>query len=220
MQRRGEHWHGSPCFARPQVCASCGNERPVAFRDWQGQLRCSNALTRTPVIRSWSCSRSSPPSTLTCRSKRSPRRSRRPSPSRLTYRIWRGSCMRKPNCSPRTRRGRRSQWCCRSSMPSAWRALPASCAPPATLPTRSHVEQQRDALRICRNCFARVPQVRLMTWPRQSKSAPTKSIWAGTCPFGQTTNCGTTARRRPRSWVRHHNENPSSTGRPGSFLGR
>ena len=32
MQRRGDHWHCSPCFARPQICAACGQKRQVAYR--------------------------------------------------------------------------------------------------------------------------------------------------------------------------------------------
>jgi hypothetical protein len=41
MQRRGDEWYCSPCFARPQPCASCGQERPVTFRDRHGGPRCS-----------------------------------------------------------------------------------------------------------------------------------------------------------------------------------
>ena len=40
MQRRAEYWYCSPCFARPQVCAACGQERQVAFRDRHGRPRC------------------------------------------------------------------------------------------------------------------------------------------------------------------------------------
>lgn len=40
MQRRDGNWYCSPCFARPQPCAGCGHERPVAFRDRHGQARC------------------------------------------------------------------------------------------------------------------------------------------------------------------------------------
>ncbi|GAA3541713.1 hypothetical protein GCM10022222_26730 [Amycolatopsis ultiminotia] len=40
MQRRDGNWYCSPCFARPQPCAGCGHERPVAFRDRHGQPRC------------------------------------------------------------------------------------------------------------------------------------------------------------------------------------
>lgn len=40
MQRRGEHWYCSPCFVHPQVCAVCGQERQVAFRDRHGRPRC------------------------------------------------------------------------------------------------------------------------------------------------------------------------------------
>lgn len=40
MQRRGEEWFCSPCFVRPQICASCGEERQVAFRDRHGHPRC------------------------------------------------------------------------------------------------------------------------------------------------------------------------------------
>jgi hypothetical protein len=41
MQRRGENWCCSPCFARPQPCAGCGQERPVTFRDRHGEPRCA-----------------------------------------------------------------------------------------------------------------------------------------------------------------------------------
>jgi hypothetical protein len=41
MQRRGENWYCSPCFARPQPCASCGQERQVTFGDRHGGPRCS-----------------------------------------------------------------------------------------------------------------------------------------------------------------------------------
>jgi hypothetical protein len=40
MQRRGDDWYCSPCFIRPQACASCGRERQVAFRDRHGRPRC------------------------------------------------------------------------------------------------------------------------------------------------------------------------------------
>ena len=41
MQRRGEDWYCSPCFARPEACAACGQQRHVTFRDRQGRPRCS-----------------------------------------------------------------------------------------------------------------------------------------------------------------------------------
>lgn len=41
MQRRGEHWYCSPCFTRPEVCARCGQQRQVAFRDRHGRPRCN-----------------------------------------------------------------------------------------------------------------------------------------------------------------------------------
>jgi hypothetical protein len=41
MQRRGDHWYCSPCFVRPEVCAGCGHERQVTFRDRHGGPRCS-----------------------------------------------------------------------------------------------------------------------------------------------------------------------------------
>ncbi len=40
MQRRGDDWFCSPCFDHPQVCAGCGHERPVTFRDRHGRPRC------------------------------------------------------------------------------------------------------------------------------------------------------------------------------------
>jgi len=40
LQRRGDHWYCSPCFVRPQICAACGHERQVAFRDRHGRPRC------------------------------------------------------------------------------------------------------------------------------------------------------------------------------------
>lgn len=40
MQRRDAHWYCSPCFVHPQVCAACGCERQVAFRDRHGRPRC------------------------------------------------------------------------------------------------------------------------------------------------------------------------------------
>lgn len=40
MQRRGDHWYCSPCFVHPQVCAACGHERQVTFRDRHGRPRC------------------------------------------------------------------------------------------------------------------------------------------------------------------------------------
>lgn len=46
IQRRGEDWYCSPCFARPQPCASCGQERPVTFRDRHGRPRCSQCPDR------------------------------------------------------------------------------------------------------------------------------------------------------------------------------
>src|SRR2546430_5032294 len=41
MQRRSEDWYCSPCFARPETCASCGQQRHVTFRDRHGRPRCS-----------------------------------------------------------------------------------------------------------------------------------------------------------------------------------
>ncbi|MGH3790548.1 MAG: hypothetical protein ACRDQ9_07045 [Pseudonocardiaceae bacterium] len=41
MQRRGEDWYCSACFARPQACSACGRQRHVAFRDRHGRPRCS-----------------------------------------------------------------------------------------------------------------------------------------------------------------------------------
>ncbi len=46
MQRRGNHWYCSPCFDRPQICASCGNQRQVASRDRRGQPRCCQCPDR------------------------------------------------------------------------------------------------------------------------------------------------------------------------------
>ena len=40
MQRRGDDWFCSPCFDHPQVCAGCGHERQVTFRDRHGRPRC------------------------------------------------------------------------------------------------------------------------------------------------------------------------------------
>lgn len=48
MQRRGDDWFCSPCFKRPQVCAACGNERHVAFRDRHGQPRCGQCPDDDP----------------------------------------------------------------------------------------------------------------------------------------------------------------------------
>lgn len=41
MQLRGQDWYCAPCYARPQPCASCGQQRPVTFRDRHGRPRCS-----------------------------------------------------------------------------------------------------------------------------------------------------------------------------------
>ena len=41
MQLRGRHWYCSPCYTRPQPCASCGQQRQVTFRDRNGRPRCS-----------------------------------------------------------------------------------------------------------------------------------------------------------------------------------
>jgi hypothetical protein len=46
MQRRGEDWYCSPCFARPRPCAACGHERQVTFRDRHGRPRCSHCPDR------------------------------------------------------------------------------------------------------------------------------------------------------------------------------
>lgn len=48
MQRRGDHWYCSPCFDRPQACASCGNVRQVASRDRRGRPRCGQCPDRDP----------------------------------------------------------------------------------------------------------------------------------------------------------------------------
>ncbi|MGI8873833.1 MAG: hypothetical protein ACR2KP_05805 [Egibacteraceae bacterium] len=40
MQRRGDDWYCSSCFVHPQICAGCGEERQVAFRDRHSQPRC------------------------------------------------------------------------------------------------------------------------------------------------------------------------------------
>ena len=52
MQRRGDDWFCSPCFVHPQVCAGCGHERPVMFRDRHGRPRCGQCpdrITDDPV---------------------------------------------------------------------------------------------------------------------------------------------------------------------------
>ena len=52
MQRRGEQWYCSQCYVNPQVCAGCGQERQVAFRDRHGRPRCGQCPdhgTRDPV---------------------------------------------------------------------------------------------------------------------------------------------------------------------------
>jgi hypothetical protein len=41
MQLRGQDWYCSPCYTRPQPCASCGQHRQVTFRDRHGRPRCS-----------------------------------------------------------------------------------------------------------------------------------------------------------------------------------
>jgi hypothetical protein len=46
MQRRGDDWFCSPCFVHPQVCAGCGHERPVMFRDRHGRPRCGQCPDR------------------------------------------------------------------------------------------------------------------------------------------------------------------------------
>jgi hypothetical protein len=48
MQRRADRWYCPPCFVRPQVCAACGNERQVAFRDRQGRPRCNQCPDHDP----------------------------------------------------------------------------------------------------------------------------------------------------------------------------
>ncbi len=41
MQLRGQDWYCSSCYARPQPCAACGQQRQVTFRDRHGRPRCS-----------------------------------------------------------------------------------------------------------------------------------------------------------------------------------
>ncbi len=48
MQRRGDHWYCAPCLVRPQVCAACGHQRQVAFRDRHGRPRCGQCPDRDP----------------------------------------------------------------------------------------------------------------------------------------------------------------------------
>ena len=48
MQRRGEAWFCSACFTRPQLCAACGEERQVAFRDRHGRPRCAKCPDQDP----------------------------------------------------------------------------------------------------------------------------------------------------------------------------
>ena len=111
MQRRGEYWYCAPCFVRPEVCAGCGNTRQVAFRDRRGRPRCSKCPdkdARDPLLALVEVIVMIDPA---CRPKRPPRRSRRPSPSRLTCRNWPGCCMTNPGCSPGTVPRRHSRWC-------------------------------------------------------------------------------------------------------------
>jgi hypothetical protein len=44
MQLRGQDC--SPCYTRPQPCASCGQQRQVTFRDRHGNPRCSQCPDR------------------------------------------------------------------------------------------------------------------------------------------------------------------------------
>ena len=46
MQLRGQDWYCSPCYTRPQPCASCGQQRQVTFRDRHGNPRCSQCPDR------------------------------------------------------------------------------------------------------------------------------------------------------------------------------
>jgi hypothetical protein len=46
MQRRRGEWFCSPCFERAQICAGCGEERHVTFRDRNGEARCSACRDR------------------------------------------------------------------------------------------------------------------------------------------------------------------------------
>lgn len=48
MQRRGDEWFCSPCFVQPQICAACGEERPVGFRDRHGRPRCGGCPDEDP----------------------------------------------------------------------------------------------------------------------------------------------------------------------------
>ena len=48
MQLRGEEWLCSPCFLRPQICAACGEERQVGFRDRHGRPRCGGCPDEDP----------------------------------------------------------------------------------------------------------------------------------------------------------------------------
>lgn len=48
MQRRGEDWYCSRCFVRPEVCAACGEQRQVAFRDRHGRPRCGSCRDQDP----------------------------------------------------------------------------------------------------------------------------------------------------------------------------
>lgn len=48
MQRRGDDWYCSPCFARPRVCAGCGEQRQVAFRVRHGEPRCGQCPDHDP----------------------------------------------------------------------------------------------------------------------------------------------------------------------------
>jgi Cro/C1-type HTH DNA-binding domain len=41
MQLRGQDWYCSPCYTRPQPCASCGQHRQVTVRDRHGRPRCA-----------------------------------------------------------------------------------------------------------------------------------------------------------------------------------
>jgi hypothetical protein len=131
MQRRGEHWYCAPCFVRPEACAGCGSMRQVAFRDRQGRPRCSKCPdrdARDPLLVLVEVITMTDPDLP---AEAVTARSRRPSPSRLTCRNWRGFCTANRSCSPAAAQKRRSRWCCGSSTLCATLAPPASGVPPA-----------------------------------------------------------------------------------------
>lgn len=184
LQRRGHHWYCSPCFVRPQVCAACGHERQVAFRDRHGRPRCGQCRDqdpRDPAAVLVEVITSIDPD-VTANAARMAITATVTKPAHLQKLVW---VLQE---TPELLTGEGAK----APVPMVLRLIDALCEAGATIIRRPAcprcgrvvtLSKQRDGLRICRNCFARARAVSCSRCGTIREPAARDAHGRPLCPF-------------------------------------